>query len=131
MSMDTQMTGGFSIVPPLNHKDLLKLASQDPRKFKDILKFDIVDTDEGTLSKRSCGWVEPLYMYMENSWGVSEAMELLIKLFPKHEFKGSLDCVYEDITIKDDCIDGVYRLIVRDGVLTEIYPFVSWPDLKN
>lgn len=29
MSMDTRMTGGFSIVPPLNHKDILKLASQD------------------------------------------------------------------------------------------------------
>lgn len=133
MIMNTRMTGGFSIVPPMNHKDLLKLASQDQREFKDILKFDIVEniveTDEGTLSKRSCGWIEP--SYPDSSWGVPGAMELLIKLFPKHEFRGSLDCVYEDIDIKDDCIDGVYRLIVRDGALTAIYPFVSWPDIKN
>lgn len=129
MSMDYTLTGEFDLYPPLNHKDLLKVDAyrwgyKDNQKIEDAIVLDIrienVETDEGTLTKRSCSRVRPRD---EGDWGFHAALEFLAKLDPERLFEGYVTSVCEEVYVDDSGrLQGVTRLEVHKGKLIHHVP---------
>lgn len=137
MGMYTLMSGEIEIEPPLNHQELKKVDKANFSEIKVYVKVEETETDEGTLIKRQGTSVGPAHPYEQfKNYNVREQLQRLVKMFPGHQFSGSILCVFEEIEgVKTmvplggtECvpyIEGIWAYEIRNGNVVALHPVIS------
>lgn len=133
MSYETSVEGYLTITPPLNGREIREFDDMMPtigRWDQMALRLDIVndevETDEGTLTKRTA---EHVYPWKEDSFRASDFAQHVRQVVDHfgvtHDFNGEFEGHGEDF-------DDIWRIYVwRDGGgkhrVTKIKAVITWP----
>lgn len=130
MGYTTHVTGEFAIEPPLTWNEI-KDSPFEPVGRGQYCALDIdlvlrveetsVDTDEGTLVRRSGTALVMRELDEYRAHNLTEQVQRCIDLFPGHTFTGRLDCEGEENT-------DLWRVVIRDGRAVRVEPRIVWPD---
>jgi hypothetical protein len=130
MGYYTSFSGEISIEPPLtwaeirNSEWLPDIAINKNHSVKLRIEETTVETDEGTMTRRSALAVVPLSDSQYKGYNVIEDVQALIAKHSGHQFSGRFDCEGEDA-------GDLWRLVVRDNRVTKVEPQIVWPDDKS
>jgi hypothetical protein len=130
MGYTTHVRGEFKIEPPLSWNEI-RNSPFEPVGQQQYLALDIdlvlrvdedsVDTDEGTLVRRTGTALVMREIDEYRARNLIEQVQRCLDLFPGHAFTGRLECEGEENT-------DMWRVVVRDGRALRIEPRIVWPD---
>ncbi|MFC8515532.1 DUF6205 family protein [Streptomyces sp. NPDC057257] len=130
MGYITHVRGEFVIEPPLTWNEI-KASPFEPvgRGKYGIVELDLglrveeasVDTDEGTLVRRTGTALVMREIDEYRARGLVEQVQRCIDLFPGHTFTGRLECEGEENT-------DIWRVVIREGRAVKVEPRIVWPD---
>jgi hypothetical protein len=127
MSDHTNVSGEFIIEPPLTWAEYRgnefaphNLYSYHPDL---VLRVDEkeVDTEEGTLTRRTATALEVRELYPYNPRNLLEYVQRAVDAFPGHTFTGRLDC-------EGDEAGDPLRIVIRNGKAIRVDVKLIWPD---
>lgn len=127
MGYYTRFDGEIGIEPPLTWAEIrdsewLPVNAIDKNhSVKLRVEETTVETDEGTMTRRSASAVVPLSDSQYKGYNVIEDVQALIVKHKDHQFSGRFDCEGEDA-------GDLWRLVVRDNRVTKVEPRIVWPD---
>lgn len=125
MGYYTRYDGEISIEPPLTWNEIRNSDWATGTKFTVKLRIaeEIVETDDGTLTRRTADALIPL---AEDCYkgDVIPSVQKAIEDFPGHIFNGRFDCKGEDA-------GDLWRLVVRNGGVKKVEPRIVWPDEES
>jgi len=128
MGYYTRVTGEIRIDPPLpwakigGSKFLPDKAWHAELCVKLRVDVEEVDTDEGTLTRRTATAVEPVTDESFKAYTLTEDLQKLVDWAgSEHRFVGRFSCEGEET-------GDLWRLHVVDGRAVEVRPTVTWPD---
>lgn len=128
MGYNTSVRGSIRIEPPLpwaRIRDSEFLPERaDERNL--CIKFDVrvedVETDDGTLTRRTAVAVVPIWEDPFKAYDIEDEIQRLVTWAgPDHEFVGRFDCEGEEAT-------DLWRLHVVNGQAVRVEPRIVWPD---
>lgn len=128
MGYVTYVTGEFAITPPLTwneFKDSKFAPHNATSRHEPSLLFrvaeDSVDTDEGTLLRRTATALVMRQIDEYRERGLVAEVQEAIDAFPGREWTGWLECEGEENT-------DMWRVVIRDGRAIRVEPRIVWPD---
>jgi hypothetical protein len=127
MGYNTSYKGAIQIEPPLTWaeiKDSPYLPDAAWNKGLDVklnVVEEIVDTDEGTLTRRSADAIVPVTEDSYKGYDIVQTVQKLIDAHPGHEFTGRFDCEGDDS-------GDVWRLVVKNGRAVKVKAQIVWPE---
>ena len=126
MGYYTQVTGEIAIAPPIKWGDINGSPFlPDSGEWTDVVlrvAEDSIDTDEGTLTRRSCAAIEPATDDGYKAYGIQVDLQTLLNAIgPGHEYSGYLEGLGEDN-------EDIWRLYVRDGKAIKVKVQLVWPE---
>lgn len=127
MGYDTNYDGEIRIDPPLTWaeiKDSPYLPDGAWRAGLDVklrVREETVETDEGTLTRRTADAVVPVTEDAYKGYEIVATVQKVIDAFPGHTFSGRFDCEGEEA-------GDLWRLVVKNGRAIKVQPQIAWPD---
>ncbi|WP_432051761.1 DUF6205 family protein [Streptomyces xiamenensis] len=124
MGYNTRITGEIKISPPLTNREIAGsafLPGTTDRDVRLVVEEVTVETDDGTLIRRTATALEPSWEEPYKAYHLMEHITEAMTTWPGHEFSGHLECSGEDA-------GDLWRVVVRDGRVERIEPRIVWPD---
>lgn len=127
MGYSTRYDGAISITPPLTWAEIKNspyLPDKARGKGLDVKLRVIeenVETDDGTLTRRSADAIVPVTEDSYKGYDIVETVQKVIDSHPGHEFTGRFDCEGEDAA-------DVWRLVVKNGRAVKVKAQIVWPE---
>lgn len=122
MGYATRVTGEIKIQPPLSWLQVKPIVERRDFDLKIRVVERVTDTEDGQMIQKQGVSVIPLSEDGYTSYAVKEHLQLLVDLFPAHEFVGYLEGEGEEQ-------GDVWRLTVSPSrVAVMIEPRIVWPD---
>ena len=130
MGYDTRFDGEIRIGPPLTWIEFRHTiwsptsTAQPSDRYRDVklrITEEIVETDEGSLTRRYADAAVPLTEERYRAYDIIKHVSELINTFPDHTFTGRFDCEGEDV-------GDMWRLVVKNGRAQKVVPHIVWPD---
>ena len=129
MGYNVHVDGEIAIDPPLTWreiKDSQWLPENAPKGRANAVKFklaeEMVETDDGTLTRRTAVAIVPLMSDAYRASGLVEAVQAVMDAHGDgHTFTGRFDCDGEDA-------GDLWRVVLRNGRASKVKPYITWPD---
>ncbi|MFJ4847523.1 DUF6205 family protein [Streptomyces sp. NPDC088733] len=129
MGYYTTVTGEFQIEPPLTWAEFrdspFNSTSIDAwdglKEVRLRVVEDRVDTDEGSLIRKTAAALTPETDEGRKYHHLIEHVQQVIDAFPGHAFTGRLDC-------EGEATGDLWRVVIREGRAVKVTPRIVWPD---
>lgn len=128
MGYTSTCEGEFRIVPPLTHQETKKLFSLMDQlasgyaEIKVSNRERVTETDEGDMISFEAYAIKPKNGSSEwKRYDTDQQVQKIVTAFPGHTYEGHFEFLGED--------GDRWRIVVRNGKVTEIHPKLTWPEV--
>jgi hypothetical protein len=128
MGYNTDVRGTIAIVPPIPWGQIadspflpLNARNRDDRDVMFVITEEAVETDDGTLVRRSATGIVSTWEDDCRAYNLIEHVQEVMDAHPDHEFVGRFDC--------EGAENGdLWRCEIVDRLAVKVKPRIVWPD---
>lgn len=123
MGYYTRITGSIGIDPPLTAREYRECphAVNSDYCVRVWPQTERIQTEDGELTKLQGVAITPFTDAPVKAYDLLDEVAAIVASFPGRTFTGHLQCQGDEAT-------DLWRVVVRDGIATEIKPRITWPE---